>query len=163
MTYEDALAYLFDQANYAHRMTRDRTMDRIGPLMQALGHPYKQFRVVHVAGTKGKGSTSALCESMLHSLGYRTGLFTSPHLHTFRERIRVDQALIPPPALAELMDRLRPIFDQFPDLTVFDRITALAFQYFAEQKVEWAVVEVGLGGRLDSTNVVQPAVCGITR
>lgn len=162
MTYEDALAYLFDQANYAHRMTRDRTMDRIGPLMQALGHPYKQFRVVHVAGTKGKGSTSALCESMLHSLGYRTGLFTSPHLHTFRERIRVDQALIPPPALAELMDRLRPIFDQFPDLTVFDRITALAFQYFAEQKVEWAVVEVGLGGRLDSTNVVQPAVCGIT-
>jgi len=162
MTYEEALAYLFDQANYAHRMTRDRTLDRIGPLMQVLGHPSTHFQVVHIAGTKGKGSTSALCESMLYALGYRTGLFTSPHLHTFRERIRVNQALIPTQALADLMGRLRPIFDQFPDLTVFDRITALAFQYFAEQEMEWAVVEVGMGGRLDSTNVVQPAVCGIT-
>ena len=166
MTYEEALAYLFDQTDYLNRTAGDTprppTVDRMGPLMQALGQPQTRFQVVHVAGTKGKGSTSALCESMLHRLGYRTGLFTSPHLHTFRERIRVDQALIPAPALAELMSRLRPTFDLFPDLTVFDRITALAFQYFADQKVEWAVVEVGLGGRLDSTNVVHPAVCGIT-
>lgn len=166
MTYEEALAYLFDQADYIQRTAgetpRPPTADRMGPLMQALGNPQTRFQVVHIAGTKGKGSTSALCESVLHHLGYRTGLFTSPHLHTFRERIRVDQGLIPAPALADLMGRLRPIFDQFPDLTVFDRITALAFQYFAEQNVEWAVVEVGLGGRLDSTNVVRPAVCGIT-
>ncbi len=166
MTYEEALAYLFDQTDYLNRTAggapRPPTADRMGPLMQALGDPQMRFQVVHIAGTKGKGSTSALCESMLHRLGYRTGLFTSPHLHTFRERIRVDQALIPAPALAALMGRLRPTFDLFPDLTVFDRITALAFQYFADQKVEWAVVEVGLGGRLDSTNVVQPAVCGIT-
>ncbi len=166
MTYEEALAYLFDQTDYLNRTAggtpRPPTADRMGPLMEALGQPQTRFQVVHIAGTKGKGSTSALCESMLHRLGYRTGLFTSPHLHTFRERIRVDQALIPAPALAALMGRLRPTFDLFPDLTVFDRITALAFQYFADQKVEWAVVEVGLGGRLDSTNVVRPGVCGIT-
>lgn len=135
---------------------------RMARLLEALGNPHTRFQSVHIAGTKGKGSTSALCESMLHAAGYRTGLFTSPHLHTFRERIRIDQALIGADEVADLLTRLKPIFDTMPDLTVFDRITAVAFVAFAEKGVEWAVLETGVGGRLDSTTVVTPAVCGIT-
>ncbi len=166
MNYAEALGYLMDQESYLRRKQSGiealPNPMRVTRLMAALGNPHTRFQTVHIAGTKGKGSTSALCESMLHTLGYSTGLFTSPHLHTFRERIRVDQRLIGMDALADLMTRLRPIFEEMPDLTVFDRITALAYQHFAEQGVEWAVVETGMGGRLDSTTVVTPAVCGIT-
>ncbi|RME66012.1 MAG: bifunctional folylpolyglutamate synthase/dihydrofolate synthase, partial [Caldilineae bacterium] len=166
-SYEEALAYIFrnvrfDGKNrkYAHP---EASQARMRALLERLGNPHHRFRSIHITGTKGKGSTSAYAESMLRHLGYRTGLFTSPHLHTFRERIRVDGKLIDRDVLAALVDRLRPDFEALPELTVFDKITALAFQHFADVGVEWAVVEVGLGGRLDSTNVLAPAVCGITR
>lgn len=166
MNYAQALGYLLDRETYLRRAQGGRATlanpMRMAQLLDALGNPQTRFQAVHIAGTKGKGSTSALCESMLHGAGYRTGLFTSPHLHTFRERIRVDQQLIDAQDVADLLTRLRPIFDAMPDLTVFDRITATAFVYFAEQGVEWAVLETGVGGRLDSTTVVTPAVCGIT-
>lgn len=165
--YAAALTYLFKDARYDGRGEKyahpERCRERMVELMARLGNPHRRFQAVHIAGTKGKGSTSAMAESILRHLGLRTGLFTSPHLHTFRERIRVDGGLMAPHHLVDLVARLRPHFEAIPDLTVFDKITALAFTYFAEQGVDWAVVEVGLGGRLDSTNVLEPTVCGITR
>ncbi len=167
LTYEEALAYLFHTARYDGRGWKyqhpGRSQQRMRGLLAVLGNPQQRFHAVHITGTKGKGSTSALTESILRHHGLRTGLFTSPHLHTFRERIRQNGQLIPRQDLADLIRDLRPFFEAIPDLTVFDKITALAFQYFAESGVEWAVVEVGLGGRLDSTNVLLPQVCGITR
>lgn len=165
--YREALAYLFSTVRYDGRgqkyLNPERSQERMREILARLGNPHRQFRSLHIAGTKGKGSTSAYAESILRHLGYRTGLFTSPHLHTFRERIRVDGQLIGQESLAQLVDRLRPHFDAIPDLSVFDKITALAFQHFADVGVEWGVIEVGLGGRLDSTNVLLPEVCGITR
>ena len=117
---------------------------------------------MHIAGTKGKGSTSAMVESVLRAAGYRTGLYTSPHLHTFRERIRCSGALMSKAELVRLLDACKPAIEATPGITAFEVMTALAFQFFAEQGVEWAVLEVGLGGRLDATNVVHPAVCAIT-
>ena len=167
LTYEEALAYLFHTARYDGRGWKyqhpGRSQQRMRGLLAVLGNPQQRFQAVHITGTKGKGSTSALTESILRHHGLRTGLFTSPHLHTFRERIRQNGQLIPRQDLADLIRSLRPFFEAIPDLTVFDKITALAFQYFAESGVDWAVVEVGLGGRLDSTNVLLPQVCGITR
>ncbi len=166
LSYEDALGLLFRDARYDGRgpkYNKERRLERMRMVLAALNNPQDRFRAVHVTGTKGKGSTSAYTESILRHLGRRTGLFTSPHLHTCRERIRVDGHLIGREECAALMERALPHFEAMPGLTVFDRITILAFLYFAQAKVEWAVVEVGIGGRLDSTNVLLPAVCGITR
>lgn len=166
LTYEEAIGELFHDARYDGRAPRtndpEGRLERMRALLAALGSPEKQFRTVHVTGTKGKGSTSAYTESILRHLGYRTGLFTSPHLHTFRERIRVDGRLISQEACAELIQQAIPYLEAVPDLSIFGRITVLAFMYFARAGVDWAVVEVGIGGRLDSTNVVLPEVCGIT-
>ncbi len=166
LTYEEAIGILFHDARFDGRAPRSNDpegrLERMRTVLAALGNPQERFRTVHVTGTKGKGSTSAYTESILRHLGYRTGLFTSPHLHSFRERIRVDGKLISQKACAELIERALPYLEAIPDLTVFGRITVIAFLCFAEAEVDWAVVEVGVGGRLDSTNVVQPAVCGIT-
>lgn len=165
--YQDALLYLFSTVRYDGRGQKylhpERGQERMREILARLGNPQMRFKAVHITGTKGKGSTSAYAESILRHLGYRTGLFTSPHLHTFRERVRIDGQLMGKDELAALIHRLRPHFDAVPDLSVFDKITALAFQHFADSGVEWAVIEVGLGGRLDSTNVILPQVCGITR
>lgn len=166
--YADALSVIFANAQYSDKGGRKYfdPADGLAPmraLLDRMGNPQRQFHAVHIAGTKGKGSASAFTESMLRSLGQRTGLFTSPHLHSFRERIRVQGELIAKADLVALIDRLRPHFEAVPEATIFDKITALAFQRFADQGVTWAVIEVGLGGRLDSTNVLTPAVCGITR
>jgi dihydrofolate synthase/folylpolyglutamate synthase len=165
--YQEALAYLFTPGQSSERGQKyahpERSQQRMREILDRLGNPHQRYKSIHITGTKGKGSTSAYTESILRHLGYRTGLFTSPHLHTFRERVRIDGQLIGPDQLADLIGRLRPHFDAIPDLSIFDKITALAFQHFAEAGVDWAVVEVGLGGRLDSTNVLLPEVCGITR
>ncbi len=165
--YQDALEYIFGYVNYEKKarypydaVTFD--LSRMEQVLERLGRPHDQFRCVHIAGTKGKGSTSAMVESVLRTAGYKTGLYTSPHLHTFRERIRVGGALMTKADLVALLDRCKPAIEAVPDITAFEVMTALAFQYFAEQKVDWAVLEVGLGGRLDATNVVHPAVCAIT-
>ncbi len=165
--YQDALDYIFGYVNYEKkaRYPYDAAtfdLSRMEQVLNLLGRPHEKFRSVHIAGTKGKGSTSAMVESMLRAAGYRTGLFTSPHLHSFRERIRLGSQLMSKADLVALLDRCRPALEATPGITAFEVMTAMAFQYFAEQGVEWAVVEVGLGGRLDATNVVHPAVCAIT-
>ncbi len=165
--YRDALNWLFSFATYQHK-TADAyqasklNLERIRSILAGLGNPHEKFQSVHIAGTKGKGSTAAVCESILRASGIRTGLYTSPHLHTFRERIRVNGELISRRKVVEGIDRLRKVPDQYPDVLVFELITALAFDYFARAGVEFAVIEVGLGGRLDATNVITPRVSIIT-
>ncbi len=168
MDYASALHYVLSFTNLAfmrHIPYSERTvnLERIEHLMRALGNPHTRFAAVHVAGSKGKGSTAAAIAAALRHAGLRPGLYTSPHLHTFRERIQVDGHLIPPERWAAIVERLQSLVDTLPVRPhTFDLLTAIAFQYFAEENVPLAVVEVGLGGRLDSTNIVRPAVCAIT-
>ena len=167
MTYQDALAYIYsltdyEQKGFAAYAPEFYDLDRMRRLLALLGDPQDQFRAVHITGTKGKGSTAAMIESVLRAAGHSTGLFTSPHLHTFRERIRVGGRLISEGAVVRMLQDIRPAVEQIPDITTFEVMTGLAFAWFAEQGVTWAVLEVGLGGRLDATNVVIPAVAVIT-
>ncbi|HET7225679.1 MAG TPA: folylpolyglutamate synthase/dihydrofolate synthase family protein, partial [Candidatus Eisenbacteria bacterium] len=144
----------------------ERRRDKLGldgtrSLLAALGDPERSFRAVHVAGTNGKGSTAALIERVLREAGHRTGLYTSPHLVEFRERIRVDGRW----ADDAVLDAILVSLEGAPDAgerTFFEVATALGFAYFARHDVRWAVVEVGLGGRLDTTNVLEPALTVIT-
>lgn len=165
--YQDALDTIFDYVNYEKKarypydaVTFD--LSRMARVLERLGRPQDHFRCVHIAGTKGKGSTSAMVESVLRAAGYKTGLYTSPHLHTFRERIRLNGGLMSKAELVELLERCMPAIEATPDITAFEIMTALAFEFFARHEVDWAVLEVGLGGRLDATNIVNPAVCAIT-
>ncbi|MBO9362235.1 MAG: bifunctional folylpolyglutamate synthase/dihydrofolate synthase [Thermoflexus sp.] len=163
--YAKVLAELFGRADFEVRRPRLSEAFRLEPircLLERLGNPHRRYAVVHIAGTKGKGSTAAMVEAILRAASYRTGLYTSPHLHTMRERIRIHGEPIPPAAVVDLFEGLRPEIAADPALTVFDILTAMGFLAFAQAEVEIAVVEVGLGGRLDSTNVVSPAVCLIT-
>lgn len=165
--YDAALGYLYGLTNYEHKLATQYAgqlfdLSRMVRLLDAMGRPERRFRSVHVAGTKGKGSTAAMIASVLRQAGQRTALFTSPHLHTFRERIQVDGEPIPEGALVAHLRRLRPLFDTLQGLTTFEAAQAIAFDYFVEQQAAWAVVEVGLGGRLDTTNVIQPQVSVIT-
>lgn len=165
--YQDALDYIFSYVSH-EKIPRYKygavtfSLSRMIELLERLDHPERRFQCVHIAGTKGKGSTAAMTEAVLRAAGYRTGLYTSPHLHTFRERIRVDGDLLGKGELVALLKRCRPAIEATPGVTAFEVMTALAFTHFAERRVEWAVLEVGLGGRLDATNVVHPAVCAIT-
>jgi len=134
-------------------------------LLKALGHPQRQFQSVHIGGTNGKGSTAAIVASVLRQGGHRTGLYTSPHLIHFSERIRVCGTPISETALVRLTQRLRSVVETTGlsgAITFFELTTAMAFVYFAEEKVDIAVVEVGLGGRFDATNVLSPRVSAIT-
>lgn len=166
-TYKEALEYIFRFVNYEHRVhyTYDAetlSLKRVSDLLSRLNDPHRRFRSVHIAGTRGKGSTAAMLESCLRAAGCRTGLYTSPHLHSFRERIQVGGRPVSEEDLAAIVSRCQAALDATPGVTTFEGITAIAFAYFARQGVEWAVVEVGLGGRLDATNVILPEVCAIT-
>lgn len=166
-TYRETLKYLYHFTDYERRglaayAPEFYDLRRMNDLLALLGEPQHSFRAVHIAGTKGKGSTAAMIESVMRSAGHRTGLYTSPHLHTFRERIQVAGELIPEGEVVRLVEEMRPLIAQVADITTFEVMTGLAFAWFAEQRVEWAVLEVGLGGRLDATNVVTPAVAVIT-
>ncbi|MGC8780999.1 MAG: bifunctional folylpolyglutamate synthase/dihydrofolate synthase [Anaerolineae bacterium] len=165
--YQGALEYIYSFVSHEKRArygadAESLGLERMDDLLERLGRPQDRFRCVHIAGTKGKGSTSAMTEAVLRAAGYRTGLYTSPHLHTFRERIRLNGALMTKGEVVELLAELRPAFDATPGINTFEIMTALAFAFFARQGVEWAVIETGLGGRLDPTNVVAPAACAIT-
>ena len=165
--YHAALDYLYSFTNYeqqsGYTYNADRfDLGRVHRLMALLGNPHHKYASVHIAGTKGKGSTSAMVASILRAAGYRTGLYTSPHLHTFRERIQIDGALIPEEQIVSGVERLRTVAPQVPEITTFELITALAFDCFARAHVEWSVLEVGMGGRLDATNVVTPRISAIT-
>jgi dihydrofolate synthase/folylpolyglutamate synthase len=167
MNYQDALAYIYHFTDYEKKgfavyAPEFYSLKRVRRLLALMGDPQHAFRAVHIAGTKGKGSTSAMLEAVLRAAGFRTGLYISPHLHTFRERIQVSGKLIPESDLIRLLQQMRPLIEQVPDITTFEVMTSLAFGWFAEQGVDWAVLEVGLGGRLDATNVALPAVSVIT-
>ena len=133
----------------------------IRTLLASLGHPEKQFTSIHIAGTNGKGSTASMIAAMLTAAGYKTGLYTSPHLVSFNERIRVDGNPISSRAVVRLISDMLPEV-QLHNNTFFEVVTAMAFKYFADAKVDIAVVETGLGGRLDATNVLKPIISVIT-
>ena len=150
------------EALYGLERRKDKhDLNGITALLRALGDPHTRFRSVHVAGTNGKGSVCAAIERVLREAGFRTGLFTSPHLIDFRERIRVSGRWADEDRLARKLEQIGRL-PEGRDRTFFEVCTALAFDYFAEQEVEIAVVEVGLGGRLDCTNVISPEVSVIT-
>jgi dihydrofolate synthase/folylpolyglutamate synthase len=165
--YDLALDYIYSFVDYslkkASELARaDFNLKRMQALLAELGDPQENYPIVHVAGTKGKGSTCALAASALQASGRRTGLYISPHLQDFAERIQVDGEPIPHATLVELVERVRPAVARVPGLTTFEITTALGFLHFALAEVEAAVIEVGLGGRLDATNVVTPRVAAIT-
>lgn len=167
LTYPEALDYLYSFVDYSlersYRYSPDVfDLGRVRRLLARLGNPQDRFASVHVAGTKGKGSVSALTASALSASGRKTGLYTSPHLQRFSERIRIDDREIPDDQVARIVGDLRPHVAAVPGLTTFELVTALGFVYFAQEAVEVAVVEVGLGGRLDATNVIRPHVAVIT-
>jgi dihydrofolate synthase / folylpolyglutamate synthase len=171
MRYEQALAFWFGRVNYEQRSPQpcDLKLDRMRALLERLGNPHDHFRIVHVAGSKGKGSTSAMLAAILRQAGYRTGLFTSPHLVHVEERIEVDDTPISSEELAGLLEEVGRVVRAMDAqsaaaeaVTFFEIATALGFLYFARRRVEIAVVEVGLGGRFDSTNVCRPLVSIIT-
>ncbi len=161
-SYIDALTYFYSYALYNPADASSWSLERLKGLLARLGDPHKKFPSLLIAGTKGKGSTAAMGESILRQAGYKTGLYTSPHLHSFRERIRLDGEFITEERVVALARQLKPTFEATPNLTAFELITALAFVAFAEANIDAAVLEVGLGGRLDATNAVDPAVAVIT-
>jgi len=134
--------------------------------LKALGNPHKKIRTVHIAGTKGKGSTATMLGKMIEANGYSVGLYTSPHVTTLHERIAVNSEMINKKMMLGLMNRVQPVIEKFAArdeaLSFFEIMTALAFMHFADEEVDLAIIETGLGGRLDSTNVVEPEVVGIT-
>lgn len=168
-TMDAALDWIYSFVNYETRRTaaydpEHYSLARMNYLLDALGYT-QTFRVLHIAGTKGKGSTAHAAARSLHALGHRTGLFTSPHIMDVRERIQVNGELIGRRAFIALVRKLRGVSAPFPERmtpTTFELFTALAFMYFNERRVDWAVVEVGMGGRLDSTNVVHADAVIIT-
>ncbi len=137
-------------------------LGRMRQFMHLLGDPQKDYGIIHVAGTKGKGSVCSFCASILSAQGYKTGLYTSPHMVEFTERIRINGEEISRADLVELVNDLRPATVEVPEITTFELTTALAFLHFSRQKVDYAVFEVGLGGRLDATNIVDPIIAVIT-
>ena len=165
--YDRALDYLYSFVDYSLKhiselAKADFNLDRMFALMEALGNPQQHYRIIHVAGTKGKGSVSAMVAAVLRAAGYETGLYTSPHLTDYVERIQVNGRPISHAALARLVDQVRPAVDRIPRLTTFEITTATGLLAFRLRNVDFAVVEVGLGGRLDATNIVLPAVAVIT-
>lgn len=163
MIYEEAMAYLQQLTKFGINLG----LGRIEELLKRLGDPHRQIRVIHVGGTNGKGSTCTMISSMLQAAGYKVGLFTSPHLHSYTERYQINGERIRPERVARLITDLRPHLDAmvaggFEHPTEFEVSTAMAFVYFLEEDVDYLVLEVGMGGAIDSTNVVLPLVAVIT-
>jgi len=173
-----AVDFLMGRINYERLPSlpygeRQLKLDRMRTLLNRLGNPDAGMPIVHVAGTKGKGSTSSLVAAIMHAAGYDIGVYSSPHLERVEERFAVNGRICPPSEFVGLVDRIRPVVQQMDEQaaatgdssqrpTFFELTTALALMYFADRQVDLAVLEVGLGGRLDSTNVCQPAVCVVT-
>ncbi len=165
--YDTALDYLYSFVDYSLtkqlRYSAEKfNLQRMRDLMEKMGNPHQNYPVVHIAGTKGKGSTSVLIAAVLQGAGYKVGLYTSPHLHDYCERIQINQIPISHQELIRQVNAIKPAVASIPEITTFEITTAIGFQCFAEQKVDIAIVEVGLGGRLDATNVVTPILSVIT-
>ncbi|MBC6989982.1 bifunctional folylpolyglutamate synthase/dihydrofolate synthase [Hymenobacter sp. BT491] len=164
MTYNETLTYLYEQLPMFQKVGAAGFKKGLGnteALVAAMGHPERRFRAVHVAGTNGKGSSSNLLAAVLQAAGYRVGLYTSPHLREFTERIRLNGQELPADYLVNWVAKWRPLFDEI-EPSFFEMCVALAYCYFADSQVDIAIVEVGLGGRLDSTNIITPLVSLIT-
>ncbi len=162
MNYEEALRYINDQEKFGSNLR----LDTIRRLLELLGNPHKDLKYIHIAGTNGKGSTSSYVATMLKEAGYKVGLFTSPYLERFNERIAINGADIPNERLAEITERVKDriqimIQEKYEHPTTFEIITAIGFVYFQEEKVDYVVLEVGLGGRLDATNVIDESLLSI--
>jgi dihydrofolate synthase / folylpolyglutamate synthase len=165
--YNQALDYLYSYVDYSLKhiselVKAEFNLDRMFALMEELGNPQEKYPIIHVAGTKGKGSVSALCASALKAVGYKTGLYTSPHLWDYTERIQINGEPISHKQLIELVEEVKPAVAKIPKLTTFEITTAIGFLAFAKNDVNAAVIEVGLGGRLDATNVLTPKASVIT-
>ena len=163
-TYQTAREYLYSLKNSGSKYG----IDRMRLLVEALGHPQKRFPIIHIGGTNGKGSTCAMLESIFREAGYKTGMYTSPHLLDQCERIQVNRENLPKDKALQYINQLLPVAEELakddPDNypSFFEFMTAIAFMHFAEERVDIAMIEVGLGGRLDATNVVVPLVSAIT-
>lgn len=173
MDYKEAVNYIFGHTNYemvprVPHETGGYDLRRLFELLEQVGNPHLQAKSLHIAGTNGKGSTSAMLASSLIAAGYTTGLYTSPHLVTMRERIMVNDEMISETEVAKILEDMRPEIEAvdkratYGKLTVFEILTALGFVFFAAKKCQFQVMEVGMGGRFDATNVIQPEVCLLT-
>ncbi|MEO5996550.1 MAG: folylpolyglutamate synthase/dihydrofolate synthase family protein [Chitinophagaceae bacterium] len=164
MIYQQTLAYIYSQLPMFSRIGASAfkaDLNNTILLCEYLGNPQTKFRSVHVAGTNGKGSTSHMLAAIFQSAGYKTGLYTSPHLKDFRERIKVDGEMIPENYVVDFITRLKPLIEEASP-SFFEITVAMAFEYFVQQQVDIAIIEVGLGGRLDSTNIITPELSIIT-
>ena len=170
-TYGRAMRYLFDRTDYERQQklrynVTTFDLSRMEKLLKALGNPHKKLNTVHIAGTKGKGSTATMLAKMMEANGYSVGLYTSPHVTTLHERITVDSVMISERQMRLLINRAYAVIEkmakQDDSPTFFEIMTAIAFMHFADEDVGIAIIETGLGGRLDSTNVIKPSVVGIT-
>lgn len=155
MNYDESIIYLYSRGLFSIKLG----LENITNLMTKLGNPQKEFKSIHVAGTNGKGSVCAFLASILKEQGYKVGIYTSPHLVDFRERIMVDGKKISKEDVVSFVEKVKPLVDTH---TYFEIVTAMAFNYFKEQKVDFAIIEVGMGGRLDATNILIPELCVIT-
>ncbi len=164
MDYQETLTYLYNQVPMFQRVggtAYKEGLDNTFALDTHFGHPHRQFRTIHVAGTNGKGSVSHTLAAILQSAGYKTGLYTSPHLVDFRERIRINGTPISKDYVVNFVEHERSFFEPLCP-SFFELATAMAFKYFADEQVDVAVIEVGLGGRLDCTNIITPDLSIIT-
>jgi dihydrofolate synthase/folylpolyglutamate synthase len=164
MTYPEVLEYMFNHLPMFQRIGKAAyraNLDTAKYLDEYFGYPHRGYKTIHIAGTNGKGSVSHMLAAILQTAGYQTGLFTSPHLKDFRERIRVNGEMIPEAEVTMFIEKNQQVFDQIKP-SFFEMTSALAFYYFAKTKVDIAIIEVGMGGRLDSTNIINPALSVIT-
>lgn len=164
MNYQETITYLFNSAPLFQQVGKDaykEGLDNTLTLDEHFGHPHRYFRTIHVAGTNGKGSCSHTLAAILQSAGYKTGLYTSPHLVDFRERIRVNGKPVSEEFVIDFVEKNRAFFEPLHP-SFFELTTAMAFLHFAQEKVDVAIIEVGLGGRLDCTNIIQPDMSVIT-
>lgn len=164
MTYKETIDYLYTQLPMFHREGKSAykaNLDNIIALSLAFNNPEKKFKSVHVAGTNGKGSVCHMIASVLQHAGYKTGLFTSPHLLDFRERIKVNGKMVTEDYIVSFVHKHKKLLEDIQP-SFFEMTTIMAFEYFVQEKVDIAVIETGLGGRLDATNIIMPLVSAIT-
>ena len=164
MTYQQTIDYLYQHLPMFSRVgaiAYKQDLNNTLALCKALDNPHHKFKSIHVAGTNGKGSTSHMLAAILQEAGYKTGLYTSPHLKDFRERIRINGKMIPQEVVVDFVERTVALMEKI-EPSFFELTVAMAFEYFANEKVDIAVIETGLGGRLDSTNVIMPILSIIT-
>lgn len=164
MIYNEAIEFLYSQLPAYHRIGKAAYRNDLGNILALddyLGHPHRKYPTIHIAGTNGKGSVSHMTASILMEAGYKTGLYTSPHLKDFRERIRLNRKMIPEKNVVSFIEKHKDIISSLKP-SFFEMTVAMAFDFFAEAKAEVAVIETGLGGRLDSTNIITPVLSVIT-